>query len=168
MTTTSIEPRIVEIAPQPAVSIRVTLPMENLDLGALYGKSFPLVAQTVGEHGGVPAGAPFGLYHQWGPDLVDVEVGFPVAGPVDGLPSLADADPGAPGNSSLPGGRVVAATHRGPYSRLADFNAQLHSWIEAEGLEIAGGLWESYIDDPGKVPESEVRTEIFWPVAASR
>jgi len=161
----SIDARVVDVEPQPAVSIRVSLPMENLDLGALYGRSFPLVAQTVGQHGGVPAGAPFGLYHQWGPDVVDVEVGFPVAGVVDGLPSLADAAPGEPGNSSLPGGRVVSATHRGSYARLADFNSQLHTWIEREGLEITGGLWESYVDDPGKVPEAEVRTEIFWPVA---
>jgi len=161
----SIDARIVDVEPQPAVSIRVSLPMENLDLGALYGKSFPLVAQTVGQHGGVPAGAPFGLYHQWGPDVVDVEVGFPVAGVVDGLPALADAAPGKPGNSSLPGGRVVSATHRGSYAGLADFNSQLHTWIEREGLEITGGLWESYVDDPGKVPEAEVRTEIFWPVA---
>ena len=165
MSMSSTEPRVVDLEPQSAVSVRVTLPMENLDLGGLYGKSFPLVARTVGEHGGTPAGAPFGLYHQWGPDVVDVEVGFPVSGPVDGLPSLADASPGEPGNSSLPGGRVVAATHVGPYSGLAEANAKLQGWIESEGLEPAGGLWESYVDDPGAVPESELRTEIFWPVA---
>ena len=161
----SMDARVVELEPQPAVSIRVTQPMDDLDLGALYGKSFPLVAQTVGEHGGAPAGAPFGLYHQWGPDLVDVEIGFPVARPVDGLPALADAAPGEPGNSSLPGGRAVRATHRGSYAGLADFNSELYSWIEREGLQTAGGLWESYVDDPGKVPEEELRTEIFWPVA---
>jgi len=165
MSTLSTEPRVIDVEPQPAVSVRVTLPMEGLDLGALYGKSFPLVARTVGEHGGAAAGAPFGLYHQWGPDVVDVEVGFPVAGSVNGLPALADAPPGEPGNSSLPGGRVVMATHVGPYSGLADANAKLHAWIESEGLEIAGGLWESYVDDPGATPESELRTEIFWPVA---
>ena len=103
----SMEPRVIELEPQPAVSIRVTLPMENLDLGALYGQSFPLVAKTIVEHGAAPGGAPFGLYHQWGPDVVDVEVGFPVAAAVGGLPALADTSPGEPGNSSLPGGRVV-------------------------------------------------------------
>jgi effector-binding domain-containing protein len=161
----SMEPHVVDIEPEPAVSIRVTLPMENLDLGALYGKSFPLVAKTIVEHGGAPAGAPFGLYHQWGPDVVDVEVGFPVTAAVDGLPALSEAPPGEPGNSSLPGGRVVTATHVGSYAGLAEANAQLHTWIEGEGLEIAGGLWESYVDDPGAVPADEVRTEIFWPVA---
>ena len=74
MSTLSTEPRVIDVEPQPAVSVRVTLPMEGLDLGALYGKNFPLVARIVGEHGGAPAGAPFGLYHRWGPDVVDVEV----------------------------------------------------------------------------------------------
>jgi len=161
----SMEPRVIELEPQPAVSIRVTLPMENLDLGALYGQSFPLVAKTIVEHGAAPGGAPFGLYHQWGPDVVDVEVGFPVAAAVGGLPALADTSPGEPGNSSLPGGQVVSATHIGSYAGLAETNAKLHAWIESEGLEPAGGLWESYVDDPGAVPEAEVRTEIFWPVA---
>ena len=52
----------------------------------------------------------------------------------------------------------MSATHVGSYAGLAEANAKLHAWIESEGLEPAGGLWESYVDDPGAVPEAEVRT----------
>ena len=139
--------------------------MENLDLGALYGKSFPLVAKTIVEHGGTPAGAPFGLYHQWGPDVVDVEVGFPVSRrPWTASPARRRLARGA-GQLLVAGRAGSARDPRRPLRGPRGGQREAAGVDRERGLEPAGGLWESYVDDPGAVPEAEVRTEIFWPVA---
>ena len=60
--------------------------------------------------------------------------------------------------SSLPGGRAITATHRGPYEELG---ATHHALIEAcdrRGLERLGPLWEVYghWSESTPVPEVEI------------
>jgi effector-binding domain-containing protein len=41
----------------------------------------------------------------------------------------------------------------------------MHQWIEAEGLRPGDAPWESYITDPGSVPDpKDWKTELFWPL----
>jgi len=67
----------------------------------------------------------------------------------------------------LPAGPVAIAVHAGPYEQLSDTYAAMERWIEVEGLKVAGAPWESYITDPGQVPDPrDWRTEVCWPVAS--
>jgi effector-binding domain-containing protein len=146
---------------QPTIAIRRVVPMSELDLGRLFGATFPRLFAALGERGLQPAGPPFGRYHEWG-ERVDVEIGVPVTAPIDSLPSTA-AD-GELFASELPGGQAATLTHVGTYDGLPAANAELARWIEDQGLEPSSGLWESYRDDPGATPPSELRTEIVQPV----
>jgi hypothetical protein len=157
--------RIEARTPQSTAAVRVQQPMAELDLAAAFDRFMPLVVSTVTAAGGVPAGPPFGRYHRFGPDVVDVEIGFPLASPIE-LPPLASCPPGEVGLSELPGGPVATITHRGPYDGLAGTYDRLHEWIHAQaGYDDGEGPWESYVDDPGQNDDpATLRTEIVWPL----
>ena len=160
-----IDAQIVELTRQPTLAVRVQQPMSELALGSLFDRYMPAVAQKAGESGASLAGAPFGRYHRFGPDIVDVEIGFPVDAWPAGIPALEDCRSGEIGTSELPGGPAARLTHIGPYSTLSQEYDALHEWIHGQGHDEGPGPWECYVDDATKVKASQLRTEIFWPIA---
>jgi effector-binding domain-containing protein len=62
-------------------------------------------------------------------------------------------------SSQLPGGKVATTMHEGDYARLGDTHAAVRAYMEEQGLEPAGPIWEIYghwREDP-----SELETEIY-------
>ena len=161
---TGIDARIVELARQPTLAVRLREPMSELDLASLFDRYMPAVGQKAGECGATIAGAPFGRYHRFGPDVVDVEIGFPVDSWPSGVPALEDCQPGEIGTSELPGGSAAALTHIGPYYTLSQAYDGLHDWIHDQGREEGPGPWECYVDDPTQVDPAKLHTQIFWPI----
>ena len=162
----SAEPRLVEAEPQETVAVRFQRPMASVDVGALMDAAMGSLGARLGGAGVAPAGPPYARYHAWGGEVADVEIGFPVAGAIAGLPALSDSREGEVGASELPGGRVAVVVHRGPYTELGDAYGRLHDWIHEQHEEDGPGPWEMYIDSPEEVEDvSALRTEIRWPVA---
>ena len=157
--------RIVEREPQPTAAVRIQQRMAELDLAAAFNRSLPLVEQKVRDAGGTIAGPSYGRYHRFGPDIVDVEIGFPVNAPVPGLPALEDGESGSVGSSQLPGGSLASTEYVGSYDGLGGVYDRLHDWIHAQpGYDDGPGPWESYLSMPGQAPDGEPRTEIVWPL----
>jgi effector-binding domain-containing protein len=161
---TETDPQIVERAAQPSAAVRLRQPTAELDLASLFATYLPAVAGRLGELGLPPAGAPYGRFHAFGGDEADVEIGFPVATAPTALSPLDDCEPGEVGGSELPAGPVAVAVHRGPYETLGETYRRLEVWIPEQGRSPGAAPWESYVDDPGAVEPSELRTEVSWPL----
>ena len=49
---------VQHLDPRPTAAVRVTSPMTELDLGALFGKHLPNIAHRLADMGVAPEGAP--------------------------------------------------------------------------------------------------------------
>ena len=107
---------------------------------------------------GVPfAGYPTARYVSFGPGLITLEAGMPVAGPAEGTDEIMAG--------SLVGGNVVSTIHKGPYDSLNLGHEALQKWMAENNQESSGSPWEVYITDPGEVPDpAEWLTEIVHPL----
>jgi effector-binding domain-containing protein len=161
----ALDAEIVHRSPQPTVAVRVQPAWATLDIGALFDRHIPEIAQRLGALGAAPAGPPYARYHRFGPDGNDIELGFPVAAPMTALPEVAAISPGEIGRSELPGGEAAVTVHVGTYEGLSAAYDRLHAWVMEQGRAPAAGPWESYRDNPAVVPTDELRTDITWPLA---
>ena len=84
------------------------------------------------------------------------EVGFPFKG---------EAKPeGKIKIKKVPAQEVVYTMHKGPYSEVGPSYAALFRHAREKGYTPLGCPMEIYLNDPAKVPESELLTEIQVPV----
>lgn len=140
---------------QPALVIRRRIKRSDISktLAESLGKVF-LHAQRAGA---AIVGQPFTRYLEWGPGLVSIEAGLPIATRVEG-----EGDVRA---EVLPAGRTAITTHLGPYEQLLDAHAAVQQWIEDHGHRSMGSPWEVYVTDPAEEPDPRSwRTDIFWPI----
>lgn len=151
-----LSPEIVEIEPQEAIAVRGDVPFGELP--AFFERAFHEAAGAAGECGVEIVGPPFGFYPEMPTETVAVEAGFPVS---------ATATPDGPTHRLvLPGGRVVRATHIGPFDTMGETYEQLSSWMAERGLQPAVGMWESYLSDPEIEPDpARWQTMVTWPIA---
>ena len=143
--------------PQPALVVRRRVKRSGIAsaLGEMLGTVF-LHAQRAGA---AITGQPFTRYLEWGPGMLSIEAGLPIAARVEGEGAVLAA--------LLPGGRTAVTTHRGPYEQLFDAHAAVQQWIEGHGHQAAGSPWEVYVTDPADEPDPKHwRTDIFWPIAS--
>ena len=59
---------------------------------------------------------------------------------------------------------AVTSVFKGPYGKAASVYAGLINYAAKQGYQIAGPVLESYLNSPDDVPESELLTEIQFPV----
>ncbi len=128
-------------------------------LAEALGEMFGAVYQHALAQGLAFAGPPTARYPRFGPGLITLEAGMPVATAGEGTDEIEAG--------VLVGGPVVTTIHKGPYDNLGDGHQAIERWLEAEGRTSAGAPWEAYVTDPGEVPDpAEWLTEITWPLEA--
>ena len=141
---------------QPILLIRRRIARSELQ--KMLAESFGMLFAH-GQRNGLPvAGWPLARYIAMGPGLWTVEAAMPLAVPA---PASGEMQPG-----SLPAGPAAFAVHVGGYDRLPDTHAAIERWIEAQGYQVGGAPWESYVTDPAQHPDpADWRTEVYWPLA---
>jgi effector-binding domain-containing protein len=135
--------------------IRRVVPQTGL--GAFFMEVYPKLRGALRAQGSTPAGPQFARYYNGDPSAFDVEAGLPFRG---SFMQTADEIRVV----RLPGGRAAKTLHVGAYDTLSQEYRRLETWIAQKRLRAAEGPWESYIDDPAKTPQADVRTEVFWPL----
>jgi effector-binding domain-containing protein len=93
---------------QPVLSIRTRAAVQ--DLPNVIGESYGKIMQYVEKIGKQPSGAPFVAYYNMDMDDLDLEIGFPVAKPLDGNDEI--------NRSEIPAGKYISMTYKGPYTGM--------------------------------------------------
>lgn len=151
---------IKDLAPQPVLAKRFRTNMERIgmDIGEAYGSIF----SYVGELGENPAGMPLTLYYysyeeEFDPDDIDMEAAVPTA---QVLPGRDDIE-----GKELPGGMAAFLMHEGPYDQANVAYQAIDTWVKENGYKYAGPPREIYYNDPNEVDQSDLLTEIQFPIA---
>jgi len=126
------------------------------EVGKLYGE----IAKWLKQKQLKIIGPPLGWFHD-NPEEVPAhklrcEVGFPFEG---------EAKP--EGNikiKKIPAQEVLYTIHKGPYSEVGPAYAALFQHAHEKGYIPLGCPMEIYLNDPAKVPETELLTEIQLPI----
>ncbi len=144
-----------EIAEQPVLFVERRLKPSEIaaTLAEVLGRVFQHGQRT----GAAFAGQPFTRYVEWGPGMITMQAGMPIA-----APGTTEGDVRA---ETLPGGTVATTIHTGAYDKLTEAHAAVEVWIEEHGFRPAGAPWEVYVTDPADYPNpADWRTAIFWPI----
>lgn len=70
----------------------------------------------------------------------------------------------------LPAGRYASTLHVGPYEQLGDtWSRFMGQWLPQSGERMAAGAsFEIYLNTPEQVPQSDLRTELYIPLAPTQ
>jgi len=137
---------------QPTLAIRTTTSIKELpnELGKAYGA----IGQYLAELGEQPTGAPYAAYFTFSMESMDIEIGFPVSGPLPGKDEIE--------SSEIPAGKVARCLYTGPYNKIEPAYNALTAFIEEQGYESTGVAYEFYLNDPGEVTPEELLTQIVF------
>ncbi|MDP1827530.1 MAG: GyrI-like domain-containing protein [Archangium sp.] len=138
---------------QPTLCVKAQVPVTELPMA--LGKAFGQIMGLLESRGEQPAGMPYVAYKNLDMANLDVEIGFPVAKPLEGK---GEVEPGA-----LPGGTWAATLHVGPYDQVGPAWDALQQFIAASGRKARGVGYEFYFDPPETPPE-KIRTRIMFPL----
>jgi len=150
----------MEVAQQESViaaAIKVkSMNMDNMveAMNAGYTKLMGYIA----EQGKQIAGAPYCCYSNASDDFsqFDMEFGIPVS---EAVPAQGEIF-----MSQTYEGKAATATHKGAYKDLEAAYTALMAYVSEKSLELTGVYYDYYINDPADTPESELLTQIVFPV----
>lgn len=148
-----VEP--VEIAYLPAQSRPEPSAMSEA-MGAAYFE----ILRFIDANGLQDAGAPLSITKTY----VGAELLFDAAIPVRGITEQTARAGNGVRLGTTYGGPVIRVRHVGSYRDLSATHRKIAAYLAALGIERNGEAWESYVSDPGKVPEAELLTLIYYPV----
>ena len=62
------------------------------------------------------------------------------------------------------GGKVLKVALRGPYRGIPETREKIAAYLAAHGIERNGNSWNEFANDPTTVKESDVLTNIYFPI----
>jgi len=148
-------PQFIQTDEQLTAVIHLTIP--RAEISNVMGPAIAEIMSTIAAQGVALAGPCFSYHHKRPTDTFDFEVGFPVSRPI--------TPAGRVKTSKLPLAKIVRTTYQGGYEGLGAAWAEFCAWIETEGLNAQGSLWECYLSGPESSPDPDKwRTELNRPL----
>ena len=92
------------------------------------------------------------------------EMLFDAAIPVRGITAATPADAAGVRLGQTYAGAAVRVRHRGPYRDLVQTHRKITAYLAAHGIERNGDAWEAFVNDPTTVEESEILTDVYYPI----
>lgn len=133
---------------------------ESAAMSDAMGKAYFKILNFVDTAGLAVAGAPLSILHSFSGAELRFDAAIPVRGVVD--PDQRD-DAGVSIGRTYDGA-VIRVRHIGSYRKLAETHRKISAYLAAHGIERNGAAWESYVSDPGDVPEDQLVTYVFYPI----
>lgn len=126
-------------------------------MGAAYFE----ILSFIDEHGLQEAGAPLSITRSFSGSELLFDAGIPVRG-LNATTPRSDASVKI---GQTYAGTVIRVRHTGSYRTLRQTHQKIAAYLAALDIERVGDAWESYVSDPTKVPEAELLTYIYYPIA---
>ncbi|MDH5219298.1 MAG: GyrI-like domain-containing protein [Gammaproteobacteria bacterium] len=124
------------------------------DLPDFFHKAYGSIAQHAQQEGIQFSGAPYAAYYNMDMENLDVEAGFPVL--------LTETDKENIHTGEIPAGRYATTIHTGPYSQVEPSYNTLMQYMQENGVESTGIVYEFYLNDPDTTPPDQLQTQILF------
>ena len=153
-----IEHLVVE--PMDIAYLQTTSRPEPAAISEAMGKAYFRILNFIDDHGLEDAGAPLSITRTFsGSALI-----FDAAIPVRGVSAETPGNDAGVRLGATYGGAVIRVRHVGSYRNLSATHRKIAAYLAALGIERNGDPWESYVSDPGNVPEEELLTYVYYPI----
>ena len=149
----SVQP--VTVAYVPASSAK-----DEASVASAIGKALGEVGVFMKAQGLNQAGAPTTI----DTGASDTRYFFDAAIPVDRMPLGPIPPQSRVQLKQTYGGKVLKVALRGPYSQIPATYDRIVAYIAAHGIETNGNPWDEFANDPTTVKESEILTNIYFPI----
>jgi len=121
-------------------------------VGKLYGE----IARWLAQKRSMITGPPFGWFYDNPEEMPEnklrSEVGFPFKGEAKSEGNIKIKD--------IPAQEALSTIHKGPYREVGPSYTALFQCAREKGYIPVGCPMEIYLNDPAKVPQSELLTEV--------
>jgi effector-binding domain-containing protein len=126
-------------------------------IGPTYRELVSEVYAQLAEAAVQPPNPPFAIYHSYGEDGVDMEVGLPLPEPIPTEGRVVGRE--------LQATLAAVTWHHGSYDTIGEAHRALERWMEKEGRAPNGPPWEVYWTGPADGPDpAGWRTEVGYPI----
>jgi len=149
---------VTNFEPEIAAAIKATsMSMENM-VEAME-KGYSILMEYIAEQGKEIAGPPYCCYTNASEDYsqFDMEFGIPVSEAVPAKDEIF--------MSETYEGKAVTGTHKGSYKEIDTTYTALMDYVKDNSLELTGVYYDYYISNPADTPESELLTQIVFPIS---
>jgi AraC family transcriptional regulator len=126
------------------------------DMVDLIGEIVEWMAVQKVEMDGPPYSAYYTSPAEVAPEDMQYEMGVPFTGEA--------SEAGNVKIKTIPTQHVLSTIHKGPYSKVGPVYEVLMNKVIEEGYQMIGAPIEIYFNSPMEVPESELLTEVQFPV----
>jgi effector-binding domain-containing protein len=150
----------VEVRPATLAYVEASTPKDDQAMAKAMGQAYEQVMKFVATQKLTTTAPPVSVNTK----ADDTGYTFQAGVPVDRLPEKPIPTDSPVQIRQSYAGKALKVVHKGAYRDMSKTYDQLLAYTAANGLEQAGFPWDEYVNDPQKVPEAELVTQIYLPI----